>query len=71
MEKQYLYVKQLSFPIHRMNFMVEVRKNVTVHWMGQLSYVGALTKSKLCQLLKYSAHADFLVTNFKTNCAII
>ena len=46
-----------------MNFMVEV---VAVPWMGQLSYVGALTKSKLCQLskLKYSAHVDFLVTNF-------
>ena len=36
--------------------------------MGQLSYVGALKKSKPCQLskLKYSAHADFLVRNFKT-----
>ena len=55
---QYLYVKHPSSPIHGMNFMVEVRKNVL--WIGQLSYVGALTKSKLCQLskLKYSAHAD-------------
>ena len=46
---QYLYVKQPSSSICRMNFMVEVRKNVAVPWIGQLSYVGALTKSKLCQ----------------------
>ena len=31
-----------------MNFMVEVRKNVAIPWMGQLNYVGVLTKSKLC-----------------------
>ena len=60
---QYLYVKQLNSPIHRMNFMVEVRENVAVPWMGQLSYLcGSIDQEQTVSIVK-AAHADFLVTN--------